>query len=280
MKRILTLGIAAAIFAFGSMALAYPTLTGPTGQAVIPTALVALPGFTLAADYQKLEDGAAYPIRVLFALGSGAELGGAYEPTNNDALITDARARLDPALTRTTVHPDHAWGVNAKIATMKFLGGASALGAQYRRERLEQTIIVVEEPVTFDFDEDYWQAYLAWTTQFGTPVNYLDNLGLTLGVNWTQVRDKEPAARNKEDGFRGFAGLRINISPSIALEGDIQTKDSDLGDTNTMTAATARFAVSPNITLQAGWTNAYGLRAVDEHNFFAGLAFTSTACNP
>lgn len=280
MKRIMMLGMATAMLLLGTACFAYPTLGGPTGQAVIPTAYTAAPGLTLAADWQQLEEGSAIPIRALFGIGSNVEIGAMYTTFNDDAILpmpfvsdmTDVLLGF-PA--------DKMWGANAKWRFGRFLGGDAALGAQFQR---------FTPDIDIDLDTDFSQAYFAWSTMLSNAPSIFADSTFSWGVNWTKMKrdefilvvDEEPflVPEYDENAVRLFAGLMLVLSDSIALEGEFQTKSEKLGDQDPLTALTARFAISPNFTLQAGWTNAApgGMFATSDHNFFAGLAFTTTAC--
>jgi len=111
MKTLLMLGI---VLALALTALAYPTLSGPTGLLTVPTAAVAPGGqFQLAADLQYV-DGTdeLVPLRALYGIGEKFEVGFTYLPEVNDANDT--------------------WGVNGKYVLPYTLGGAAwAIGAAY-----------------------------------------------------------------------------------------------------------------------------------------------------
>jgi len=238
----LLLALALSVSAFA----AYPTLSGPSGQAVIPTAMTAGPGFTVAADYHNVGDGNVIPIRVLFGLGDNIELGALY------AVLDDAAPfGLDL---------DNPWGVNAKWKFAQFLGGDAAVGAQY-----------ITAPFTIgltDFDGTVTQAYFAWTRNFG--LGDTQNLGFSWGANWTEI---DPDVIDKIDDIRFFAGLDLALSERLSVLVDYQTKSSDLLDARALSAVTARVMLTPMIDVQFGSTNAFGPIATDDHEFFAGLAF-------
>lgn len=239
----LLLALALAVSAFA----AYPTLSGPSGQAVIPTAMTAGPGFTVAADYHNIGDGNVIPIRVLFGLGDNIELGVLYAVLNDVVPFG--------------VDQDNPWGVNAKWKFAQFLGGDAAIGAQY-----------ITAPFTLgdevDFDGTLIQAYFAWTRNFA--LGDTQNLGFTWGANWTQI---DPDIIDKFDDVRFFAGLDLALSERLSVLVDYQTKSTDLFDERALSTATARIKLTPMIDLQFGSTNAFGPVALDDHEFFAGLAF-------
>ena len=238
MRGIRTLGMAIALFGITYLAHAYPTLTGPTGMAIFPTAETAPVGVAVAADWQEFTDGHAIPIRAILALGDTFELGAMYTPFSDTV----------PAL-------DKMWGANAKIRLGKLVGGDSALGAQFLR---------LEDDTGFQID--FPQAYFAWTTDFGGGDSPM--FGLTWGANWTRV---DPEVGDSNDAFRFFGGVSVNVGRSISLLGEIQSADSDIDDIKPITSATARIGLGSTLNAQVGYTNALGVIGVEDHNWFAGL---------
>ena len=262
MKSTFVMGVAIALLACGLAAWSYPSLTGPTGQAVIPTGNIAAPGLTLAGDWQKLESGDAFPLRLLYAFGSSIEIGGTYDPFGSDARVTEAKFG-DIGLSK-------AWSVNAKAGVTKFMGGDMAVGGVFRRETMAQ-------PTTSDFDTDYTQGYLVWTDRLPYTNGSFSNFALTLGGNWTKV-SSGIATVPDSDAIRGFAGLGFNLSKDFAIEGDIQTRASRAGDAKAISAGVLRFGLNPNVVLEGGLTNAVGLRGTNRHDIFVGVDFSTMLC--
>jgi hypothetical protein len=223
------------------MALAYPTLIGPTGQAVIPTAEIAPAFLTVAGDYRNLPAGTSFPVRALVTPLSSLEVGALYDPYDDEALL------------------EEAWSANAKIQALEIFGGETAVGAIFRRETDRA-----------DFDTDYWQGYFAWTSDFDREFD-TTNIVLTWGVNWTQL---EFANGVSEEAVRGFAGLRLLFANGVTLAGEYQTKASDLGDADPLTSAVIRVHLGENFALEVGTTNAIGLVTESTHRLFAGAEFT------
>lgn len=238
----LLLALALTVSAFA----AYPTLSGPSGQAVIPTAMTAGPGFTVAADFHNLDSGSSIPVRVLFGLGDNLEFGALYSTLDD--------------VTLEGVDLDNPWGVNAKFAFADLFGGKAAVGAEY----ITESFSLGEA----DFDGTVTQAYLAWTRPFA--LGEVQSLGVTVGANWTQI---DPDVIDSFDDIRYFAGLDLALSERIAVLADYQTRSSDLLDARALSAITARIALTSAIDLQFGSTNAFGPIATEDHNFFAGLKF-------
>lgn len=242
--------------AFGAAALAYPTLSGPTGQSVIPTAYIAGTGITLAGDWYELPDGNSFPLRALLSLGSSAEFGVAYDPFNSDA-VGEIAGVLLPL--------DSMWGANAKVRFGRFLGGNGAIGAQFLRFRAD---VPVDE-TTIKLNNDFEQAYFAWTAGIRPVRNGDSVLNLTWGVNWTRF---DPEEGTSDSAFRFFAGAELWLTRMIAISADYQTKKTDVGDTKAISAVAARICLNPNLALQVGTTNALGVIGQDDHNTFFGLA--------
>lgn len=238
----------AMLIASGGVLWAYPTLTGPTGQAVIPTAQIACPGLTVAADWVNLNmetsGGAdsAIPIRALFSLGNSAEIGAMYDPADDTGPFKEIV------------------GANLKVNVGAIFNGDMVLGGQARRE----------EFVDGSQDETV-QGYFAWTTDFDACQVDTSNLSITWGINWTQV---SPEFGETADAVRGFAGATLRLTKVIQLLAEYQTQNEDIGDADPITALTARFFFAPSIAGQLGFTNAVGLRGSAEQVLFGGLNFT------
>lgn len=249
MRKIHVLGFAAALLMFAGMAHAYPTLTGPTGLAVIPNAKLAPSGLSIAADWRRLESDSSsvtlpeesIPVRALFRFGGRIELGAMYDPFVDQDIF------------------DSVMGANAKIHIWRLFGGDVAIGAQVRREEF-----------TDGTQTDYEQAYFAWTTDFDAETMDASNIAFTWGLNWTKVN---PDVGADASDIRAFLGARVAITDNCDLLGEFQSQNSSLGDENPITAATLRYRFSDNVASQVGITNAFGLNAASQHNFFAGLYF-------
>ena len=232
-------GLLAAL-ALAVSAMAIPTLMGPTGQAVIPTADVAGSGLTVAADFQNFDVGNGIPVRALFGIGQNLEVGATY-------MLFDEDTDLDNAI-----------AANLKFAFGNILGGRPAVGAQFMR--LED----------IDGDTaDIIQAYLAWTHNMMLGEDDAQALAITLGANWTQI---DAEGEETIDDTRFFGGIDLALSERLSVLVDYQTESSDLLDDRAMTAISARVALNRMLSMQVGTTNALGPIALDEHNFFIGLS--------
>jgi hypothetical protein len=147
MKQLSILGIA---LAFAYAAGAFPTLTGPTGLASLPTAAIAPTGqFQFAADWYDTDPDTTLPLRLLYGAGDNLELGATLIFSGEDA-----------------------WGINGKYVTpLDLIGFNLAIGAQH-----------------LSADADFTQIYFVGTRAFGdevTPLNGTVGLNWTRMSNGT-----------------------------------------------------------------------------------------------
>ena len=184
MKKLFTLGIA---LAFACAAYAYPTLTGPTGLANLPTAgIVGAGGFNVAVDYYDMDGEEAIPIRLLYGLNDTVELGASYWMQDGvDAFMLNGK-----------------W-----VTPLTLLDMPWALGAQY---------------MDFDFDGTATQLYFV-----GTRPLMEDDFALngTFGLNWTSFSEEfidDDAIRF----FVGFDATFAN-NLMLALEYQTKSSDLD-----------------------------------------------------
>ncbi|OPZ82224.1 MAG: hypothetical protein BWY76_02779 [bacterium ADurb.Bin429] len=221
------------------MARAYPTLTGPTGLIALPSGEIIESGLLFAADAHDQPVGRALPLRAQFVFAPGFEFGAVYNPFNDEAVL------------------DYTTGVNAKLVIGLPDGPRVGFGAQFLRLRF---------PAGNELD--FWQGYIAWTTDFNPELYDVSNLSLTVGANWTQA----DAPGGRIDAIRGFIGGRIRMTERLVLVGEYQMKDADLGDVRALSSLGARLHLNDSFAMQAGVTNAQGLTAGDIHHFFLGAS--------
>lgn len=247
MRNIVILGMVALLLALAGAANAYPTLTGPTGMMIIPTGLIPATGLELAGDWYQLSNrGVSLPTRALLTIDKVLEVGGTFDPFNDNAPL------------------NRAWGMNAKIAMLNFLDGKSALGAQYRQERDQN-----------DMNNDLLQGYFAWTSDFASgDTDDISNFNITLGVNWTR---ENPEFSDPQYGTRFFSGMTVYITPDIQLMGEYQMKNKHLGDNDATTSVGLRIRFCPEISAQVGYTNSFGFTQLSTHQPFAGIDFVLPA---
>ena len=252
MKTLLTLGIALALTC---AAQAYPTLTGPTGLATLPTAAVAQAGqFQLAADYYDTEGDSTIPVRLLYGIGDSFEIGATYVSSEING-----------------------WGINGKWLTPLTLGGFNwALGAQY----LTYSDDIEDIEGTIELEVNGMQVYFVGTRMLMDPD--VDAIGLngTLGANWTKVElDVEGFINEDESAFRLFGGLDATFANRLTLAAELQMEEEDIADTDMLWSIVARYPFSDAIAVQIGYTNASmigfatGFNGGSESNLFAGLTF-------
>lgn len=246
MSKALFLGMVAVVLACAGITPAYPTISGPSGMSYIPTGKIAPTGIELAADWHKLDVGDSIPFRVLLSVGRGIEVGASYDPFSSKAVSNPA------------------WGVNAKGSFLRFFGGESALGVQFRRERGARDDF-------FASNTDFIQGYFAWTTDFSAETVDYSNIAITLGTNWTRVK---PFEGQEEFAVRGFAGATIFLTRDISLMAEYQTKNAKVGDADPVTSVAARYRFNPDVSAQVGMTNGIGLSGTTDHTIFAGIDLT------
>lgn len=265
MKKLLSLGIATALLASACAVYAFPTLTGPTGTGVQPTAAVVPAGsLSVAADYYNTESSVSvppaptagftitqqpvepdidnsYPVRVQYGLGSNIELGGLYN---------FQQAGGDDSNT---------WGVNAKYVTpVHFLNFDWAIGGFYNNTDVK----------ALDITAKTTQGYVAGTGFISRGDESMPMVKATVGGNWTQLDiDGE-----KTSAIRPFVGVEVLLPNKLTVFGDYQLKNSKLDDEQLFSFG-LRYQVSGSIAAQVGYTNAApsGGIGLSESNVFAGV---------
>ncbi|MHB9025492.1 MAG: hypothetical protein ACYC7E_15205 [Armatimonadota bacterium] len=236
MKTLLiSLGLLVMLIGASVTADAYPALFGPTGDAVLPTADVAMAGqLNLAASYYDTEVNETIPLRVLFGVGYNTEIGAVY--ALNDA--------------------EDIWGVNLKYGFMLGGHGGWALGALYNQG--------------VDSDDTSTQVYLLHTHPFA-----MEPVGIraTIGVNYTWV-DIGGIDENAFRAYI-VGDLILTQMNNMVLSAEYQTESSDLGDVDALWSLAVRHPFSSNLALEIGYTNAspLGMLGSNDHRFYAGLIF-------
>ncbi|MHB9026968.1 MAG: hypothetical protein ACYC7E_22765 [Armatimonadota bacterium] len=148
---------------------------------------------------------------------------------------------------------DPSWAVGGKfLLPLGYEGAALALGANYGTGDIygdEATIL---------------QAYLV------ADFAMAETAKLSLGVNWTQMDfDGGPTF----DGFRYFLGLDAALGENAHFVGDIQTSLNAF-EPNMMYSAALRYAFTPMISGQIGYSNNLWTTVGWEGAVFAGLNFS------
>jgi len=249
MKKMLVLGMAAVMLVAACAANAVPTLWGPTGLFNAPTGYVACPGeLDLAVDYVSKTDNtvviddpvlgrenvtiqgkSSWPIRVLYGVGSGFEIGAAYV----------ANGVLDKGL----------WNVNAKYQLpWNWYNSAIAIGAAYGQADTKDIAIVDEfgNVFTVDRTSKFWNVYLSGTHCFN--VETLP-IALTLGVDWRQLE-----IVNKNSGWNVFFGADATVAKGFDILADVASKNNRIDD-EVRWSAGVRYLFCPALTLEAGVDN-------------------------
>jgi hypothetical protein len=235
MKKLLTLGMAAALLASACAVHAYPTLTGFTGLIQAPTAHTIGSGmFDVALDYYATKDndtGAkdSIPVRALYGVAKGLEVGFAY----------DSKAYGD----------NNFWDVNAKyMLPYNFSGIKTAVGALYGQANTDPKAKVTE-------------VYLVGTDD----LNLSDlPIALTLGVNWAQIE-----AGDKNSGFRVQGGIDAKLMKGLSAVADLQSRKSNLDDKNLWSAG-LRYMVMPALSVEAGVSNGLLFGLTGKSHLFVG----------
>lgn len=248
MKKMLSLGIAAALMAMACAAYAaYPTLVGPTGNGVLPTAAVQPAGqLSAALDFYNLDDDDtgldnAFPVRVVYGVAPNLEIGAAYiklEANDEDA---------------------NTWAINAKYGPIvNLLGFAWSAGLQYA----STDIAAAGDDLTTT--QLYWVGDRAFVLGEGMPV-----MNVTVGANWT----KEEVGDFDADGIRGFAAVSAGLTPKLTGSLELQTGKGDL-DAKPLGAITLRYAFNPTLTGQIGYSNAVFVDGAEDYKPFIGINYT------
>jgi len=249
MKQLLTLGMVAALLAFACAAHAYPNLSGSTGYIQAPTASVIAPGsFGIAADYVGSKDDNnnqkdSYPIRLQYGVMNALEVGFGY-----DGNAFDGKS---------------LWNINAKYKLpYEFSGIQTAVGASYG-----------QTPTLPDWggkELKATQLYVAGTDKFNVGIP----LGVTLGVNWTQLQNV-----NKNSGWRIQLGADAEVYKNTWILADLQSI-AKMGDmTGHMTGQKnlwslgARYAFTQDLSAEAGVTNGMYIGETKKANFFVGVDY-------
>jgi len=234
MKMLTLLGLAVAL---AGAAFAYPTLTGPTGMATLPTAETLPAGqLNLAADYYNTSDGPienTYPVRLSFGVTENVEIGGAF-------LLQED---MD------------MWVIHAKLSPLlPLLGFNWGAGAQYAQQDFP---VLGDDTIT----QVYWVGDMVMNEGGeGQPT-----FDLTLGMNWTD------SDLLNDDAIRFFAGVRAGFVNNFSVGAEYQTEDDDL-DAEALWSAYARLGLTDTIAVQAGWTNG-PFFGTNDHNLFVGINF-------
>lgn len=92
-------------------------------------------------------------------------------------------------------------------------------------------------------------------------------LSATAGLNWTRYEYGDPY----HTGIRFFGGIEASFGTHWAALAEIQTASGGI-DEDPLSSAALRWFHGP-WTVQAGFTNAWGLRGTADHSLFAGAEY-------
>jgi hypothetical protein len=198
-------------------------------------------------DGNQLNDKAAIPLRLLYGVIPGLEIGGAYDFHRAEASPNPLN-RGDDA---------NAWNLNAKYKLpFRPLGATWGVGGIYSCTDLNATADTVKDT----------QIYFAGTrTLLGSKSSGM-RLDGTVGVNWTHQSSVDSSP------VRFFGGAQLYLTNSLSVAGDIQCKQESM-DSDPLYSLVGRLRVNSALSLQAGWTNAdFTLLNGDrDSRFFAGV---------
>ncbi|HEX2971794.1 MAG TPA: hypothetical protein VHP11_05645 [Tepidisphaeraceae bacterium] len=239
MKKMLILGIAAGLLAFACAAHAYPTLSGPTGEAVLPTAAVVPAGeFNVAADFYNSETpDSSVPVRVLYGISNNFEIGAGY------TFVSDA----------------NTWGVNAKYATpLNLAGFGVGIGARY-----------ASSDMPFDLTFNTTDVYAAGTKCF--PLGEGTTLSGTVGLDWTFI----DFADDNTSVLRPYLAAEVTLSNKLTLAAEYQFENDNVDVDGGVYAISARYPIADNLGAQVGFTNVtpFTNASLDNGNFFIGANY-------
>jgi len=251
MNKTLLVGMTAVLLIFAGAVSAYPTLAGPSGNGVLPTAVVTPGGqFNLAADLYNTSNSDAdvkdsYPIRVLYGINDSFEIGGGYNLLQAGGM--DA----------------NTWNINAKYQIMATEGSFGlALGARYARSDVKAADAILKTT----------NVYLAGTVPLTQSETGSASVNATFGVNWENADGTVSGVSGSNSALRPFVSLDATFGNQLQLSGDYQIKNDDL-DSKALYAITARYMFNDSFGGEIGYTNAdvTGMSGVDDSHFFAGI---------
>jgi hypothetical protein len=260
-----TLALLLAALATGA-ALAFPSFTGSSGLAALPSPKVMGKGqVALAGDYRALEGDAMVPLRISYGLGNHLEVSGAYTATSgNDTWAAGVKYRLPHGFTLSNGRsgvalPGLPSGVLGSLGSSsgstsipRIEGVQLALGAQVLGGREEGRIV---------------QPYLSAGHVFTTGDAGIPLLTVIGGVNYTHVN------AGGGDAWRGFGGASLYFTNGMVLSGEIQSKDNDMpGESDPLAALTLRYPVNSHMAIEAGVSNADGVVGTAKPRAFAGVS--------
>ena len=233
MKKLLLLGLAAVALTFAAPALAGGlSLTGETGAARTPLALVLEPmSFQVAGDFVVSED-IFLPLRMEFGVIEGLELGLNY-------WFSDTRNNWNQ------------WGLNAKYVIPVDLneGLDLAAGLNYQAESADG-----------GYDVSVIKAYGVLSYAVDTRIPILVTGGLSYEV---QDGDKN------NSGLRLFGSVLADVMPRLVVGAEFVFANEDLDgdDADPSLWFGARFNVMESLTLQAGVLNNANIGGNDPSDF-------------
>ena len=245
MKQSLSLAMAMVCLAVAGTAMAYPSLAGPTGTGVLPSAVVAGAGqLNIAANgyaAQQVSD-PILPILVEYGAGKNMEVGGGI--TAGD--IT-------------------SWSLNGKLSyPSNDRGGPDfAIGGRF----------AYVNTANDGFARDAYQVYGVASKDFHSSGTYLRG---SVGLNLTDLH--YAATDNSVNALRAFVSVNFSLPNRMNLAIDYQFRNIGL-ESSAMYSVVARYPFTESFAGEVGFTNMNldGVTGNDATGFFAGINYIFTS---
>jgi len=253
MKNLFQITLALTVIMSASLARGAATLAGPSGLSAIPTAAVTPAGqLQVSADWYNTNESwmnDTIPFEVLYGVYPNVEVG------------------VNGLMTKVTGQDANSLGLNAKYRLPVMFGGADwAVGG---------IAAVTQQGADSAYTNDarIGELYVVATRPIIPTLPTGIGLHGTLGVNW----NKFDAGAVSGDGFRGLAGLELQLPMQTCLSLEYQTARPQVGDDKPLSSLLVRHAITPAFGVQVGYTNAginyAGLTGASKHQIIAGLTY-------
>jgi hypothetical protein len=219
-----------------SVAGAAPRLdAASTGLVQTPTADILGEGmFDLAVSYTQGGDLEIYPARLVYGLGK-AELGIAYITASGDDFQLWQYSGKVQLLPETSAQPAVAFG--ADYADFDVFGG----------------------------DASRWSVYVVGTKQLTASAD-----GPAVTGNLGAAYERWSEGGMSESNFVPFVGLEVGLGEATSIIGEYKWKQDDV-DIEAIMSVGVRHAFSPDLLVEAGFTNLLGFD--QDREFYAGLTY-------
>jgi len=268
-KQFWTLSVLAVfmIAAGSSIAVAMPSLGGPTGIVSVPTAAIA-PSDQLqtALTYQSQEmygglvDVDYWALNVLGGVADTAELWGAYALANQE--------------TPTDSETAHMWAFGGKYQFAREPEDTASLAVGASLEKWSDTMAMYGAVTDVDVIKAYIVATKDFTPMGGESWEWTDGGTRTLGTLGLMYIDIDPDAGESESLTKPFVGLEFIGAGGTTLGLEYRWKDSDI-DEDAVFSAVLRHPFTPEWEVEVGTTNAGpGGIGLDDQDIFVRVGYT------